>query len=75
MAEFKIGDAVRRRTGNNKKMVVLEVGDFGPDGPKDGVKCQGLAKGRQKKKAEFFSASELEPYVEPSVGELYIRSR
>lgn len=39
MAEFKKGDVVCLKSGG-PKMTVVDIGNYGPLGPRDGVKCK-----------------------------------
>jgi len=54
MAEFKKGDTVRLKSGG-PLMTVQDVDDYGPLGPKDGVKCVWF-EGKHREDSVFDSA-------------------
>jgi len=56
MAEFKKGDVVCLKSGG-PDMTVVDLGNYGPLGPKDGVKCQWFDKATRRE--EVFESETL----------------
>ena len=57
MAQFQKGDVVRLKSGG-PRMTVLELGDFSPRGPSEGVKCVWFD--RKRREEDVFDAAVLE---------------
>ncbi|MBS7777685.1 DUF2158 domain-containing protein [Acidovorax sp. CCYZU-2555] len=67
MAEFAKGEKVRLVSGG-PVMAVTDLGDYGPLGPKDGVKCVWFAaiKGVETPQERVFDAAVLEKFEPPA---------
>lgn len=69
MSQFEKGDVVQLKSGG-PQMTVADMGDYGPVGPKNGVKCVWFVqvKGVPKAEEEVFDEVVLKKYQAPGAG-------
>jgi len=65
MSGFNKGDEVQLKSGG-PKMVIAELGDYGPLGPEDGAKCVWFDKAT--KKEDVFDVAVLKKYSSAPIG-------
>lgn len=70
MSELVNGDEVQLKSGG-PKMVISELGDFSPMGPREGARCVWFDK--SKKMEDVFDIAVLKKYSDPGIGTVSVR--